>query len=190
MVAQGLVKTSCALHALSILANHVHMLVTPAEADALPAFVKCVAQRYAQYRNLNRGGTGKLFEQRYICRVVDSETYLAYVTAYIDLNPFASGLISLRDRPYPYTTHHLHAGRLAAGAISRRIWSPSKWYIGLGKTSAERAAGYEEALRQFASTGVVETAVAAVNETDERSAVPRLYSSHQRFERPNGTTAL
>lgn len=190
LVANGLSKTGCALHALSLMTNHVHMLVTPFAPDALPAFVQSVSQRFAQYRNPRRGGTGKLFEQRYVSRVADTSAYLAYVTAYIDLNPHAAGLSTWRGQPYPFTTLHLHAGRPATSETLRRIWTPSSWYLSLGLTHDERAANYEDAVRRFANSGTTNAALGAPPPTASGLSDTRDAGRRRRVERPDGTSAL
>src|SRR5205823_3755859 len=58
-------KYGCLIHALALLANHLHMMVTPPTVVAGWKLVQSCAQRYAQWRNRRRDGSGKLFEQRF-----------------------------------------------------------------------------------------------------------------------------
>lgn len=188
----ALEKTGCALNALSILTNHVHLLLTPSTELALPACIKLVAQRYAYFRNVRRGATGKLYEQRYFCKLVDTERYLACVTAYIDANPRAAGLVTWHGAAYPFTTLHLHQGRADAGAISPQIWTPSAWYVALGRSDDERAMSYAQVAERYALEALSIPNIEAwqrpvSNLTYVAGCTP---SSRQRFERPDGTTAL
>ncbi len=65
MISDALRQRLVFLHALVLMSNHLHALVTPYDSDALAAFVHPFAQRYAQYRNRRRGRPGKVFEERY-----------------------------------------------------------------------------------------------------------------------------
>src|SRR5947207_1436289 len=77
---RALERGGCGLHAATLMSNHVHLLLTPADADALSGFVKSVAQRYAQLRNVKRDSSGKLFEERFFSRPVLTERQVAVVT--------------------------------------------------------------------------------------------------------------
>ncbi len=130
LMRRALTLTGCRLHAVALLSNHVHLLITPAKEVALPRFVKYVAQRYAQIRNHRRGATGKLFEQRYLCVVVREPMQLAIATAYVDLNGRRAGLAP-KGTYYRWSTHALHAGQVGAARIPPRIWTPGEWYQAL-----------------------------------------------------------
>src|SRR4051794_32609576 len=79
-------RAPCRIHAMSLMANHIHLLVTPEEKPQLSNFVASLAHRYATYRNHARGGSGKLFEERYKSIPMHSVEQLALTTAYIDFN--------------------------------------------------------------------------------------------------------
>src|SRR5262245_7810080 len=64
----SLKRCQVGLHALTLMSNHAHLLVTPRHQHDLAAFVKPLAQRYAQLRNEKRNASGKLFEERYWSR--------------------------------------------------------------------------------------------------------------------------
>jgi putative transposase len=125
-----------ALNAFSLMSNHVHLLVTPESEPILPRFVKGVAQRYAQIRNRRLRASGKLFEERYYSKAIQSEAHLALATAYIDLNPVRAGIAKTGD-DCRWSTFCVHAGLSAMD-----LWSPSSWYLGLGRDDAGRAAAY------------------------------------------------
>ena len=122
------------LHALVLMANHMHLLVTPPTVEALSGFVKRFAHPYALYRNRRRGGTGKLFEERYKAIPVTDEIYLATLTTYIELNPVRAGYVE-EPFAYPWSTYALQVG-VDGSAIPRRLWAPSDWYLALGNNRA------------------------------------------------------
>ncbi len=131
------------VHALCLMPNHVHLLLTPFEETALGGFVKRTAQRYAQVRNKRYQTTGKLFEQRYYSTPMKSEAHLAIATAYIDLNPVRARLVE-DGAHYDWSTLRIHAGLSCSVAGLTELWSPTDWYRRLGNDSARRATTYRK----------------------------------------------
>lgn len=135
------------IHALALMMNHIHLLVLPPTApDATSKFVQLLSQRYAQERNRRRDATGKLFEQRFASFPLLDANAVAMVTAYIDLNPVRAGLV---DDPAdsPWTTYGLHTGR-GDSLIPPSVWTPSRWYLDLAPTHAERRTVYASWVEQ------------------------------------------
>ena len=139
-------KTGCLVHHLSLLSNHIHMLVTPPSVEALSHFVRRAAQPYAQSRNRQRGGTGKLFEQRFWSRPVECSEYLAVVSAYIDLNPEQAGV---GPRLLRWSTKGYYEGYPHLSSIPTSLLTPSPWYLDLGKTCASRHHRYRAWLQYY-----------------------------------------
>jgi len=130
-----------------LMQNHVHLLLTPREEVSLAAFIKRVAQRYAQYRNKRFSTTGKLFEQRYRSNPVKSERYLAVATAYIDLNPVRAHIVD-DGASYRWSTLRLHAGMKCLVPNLEALWTPTSWYERLGRDPNERATAYRDWLSE------------------------------------------
>lgn len=179
-LARAVRKTGVKLHALSLMANHVHLIVTPADAGVLARFVKLTAQRYAQVRNLRRDGSGKLFEERYTCVPILTDEQLAATTAYVDLNAHRAHLVE-DPSAHRWSTYRLHAG-LPGSAVPESLWTPSAWYFTLGATPAARAACY----RDFAAAWAAQYhAVDAALPAEDRQ--PALHA--RRLERPDRSRA-
>src|SRR3990172_625503 len=102
-LAEALDETSCVLYALTLMSNHIHGIFEPPDEAALSAFVKSFAQRYALWRNRMRGGSGKLFEERFHCTIIEGDEQLAAATAYDDLNPTRAGMVA-DALDYPWST--------------------------------------------------------------------------------------
>lgn len=170
----------CLVHALCLMSNHVHLLVSPEQSDALACFVKFVAQRYARRRNDMRAGSGKLFEERYKSVPIASERQLAIATAYIDLNPVRAGLVR-EPADYRWSTFRLHGGQLSRSVIPPQLWTPSSWYTALGNNSADRAASYIA----FVETCRIDE---ARPEWAPEAGDPSSRRDWRRHERPDGTS--
>ncbi|MBX7194161.1 MAG: transposase [Sandaracinaceae bacterium] len=128
----------CLVHALALMTNHVHLVLTPVSVEVLSLWVKDVSQRYALRRNRQRNASGKLFEQRYDALPIESERQLAATVPYVDLNPTRIG------RANVWTTYALHSGEGACPELVRELWTPSSWWLGLGADEASRQQRYRE----------------------------------------------
>jgi len=183
LLARGLIRAECALHAAVFMTNHVHLLVTPPLESALSLFVKTVAQRYAQTRNVDRGGSGKLFEERFFSRPVLTNEQLAVTTAYIELNPVRAGLV-IAPNLYRWSSYAWHVGGEHA-ELPRGLWSPSAWYSELGDCASSRAAKY----REWIDACVLhDRRPREVTPCEVRSAFP-LLARKTRLERPDRSSA-
>lgn len=131
---------SIEMNGFCLMQNHIHLLLTPFEERALGGFIKRIAQRYAQVRNKRYSTTGKLFEQRFYSKPIESESHLAVATAYIDLNPVRGGIVK-DGAEYLWSTLRLHSG-LQCSLGLEALWSPTEWYERLGHDPNERAARY------------------------------------------------
>jgi len=69
-------ESGCAIHAYALMANHVHLLVTPHKKDSLGNMMKGLNQRYAQYINSTYSRKGKLWNGRFRSCIVQQDNYL------------------------------------------------------------------------------------------------------------------
>lgn len=173
----------CLLHALALMKNHVHLILTPIDAAALAKLIQRTAQRYAQQRNALRETTGKLFEQRYLAKPILSERQLAVTTAYVELNPVRAGIVA-DPQDWPWSTYALHAG--APSVIAPSLWTPSPWYLSLGHDALERANAYAAWVREYRERGEAPEAVEKIAILEALSSQP--YT--RRLRRPNGSAAM
>ena len=61
---EALKETSCSLHAYALRTNHVHLLLTPKNAAAVPKLVISLGRRYVQYITVSTRRTGTLWDSR------------------------------------------------------------------------------------------------------------------------------
>jgi len=176
------VVTRCALHQLTLMANHIHMIVTPPTATALATFMKRTLQRYATWRNAERGTTGKLFEQRFFSASLEEPLYLARATLYNDANLAVAGLIA-DPADHRWSTCGIHCGVPERSAIPLSMWTPSPWYLALGRPD-ERPLHYRRLLLAYLSAPELDVDPAVVE--FERGAMEH-YT--RRIERPDGSSA-
>ena len=98
----------CAIHAYVLMPNHVHLLVTPRDADSLPRMMQSLGRRYVRHVNAVRRRTGTLWDGRYRAAPIDSEAHLLACCRYIELNPVRAGMAA-EPGGYRWSSWHAHA---------------------------------------------------------------------------------
>jgi putative transposase len=141
LLAEAAYDNRVQVHAFALMQNHVHLVVTPRTQRLASRFVQNFAHRYAIQHNKRRERTGKLFEQRFVSKPLNAAA-LAICTAYVDLNPVLSGTRT----QLKWSSLPLHVGLRTRVRLPRGLWTPSPWYLGLGKTDAARQAAYRKFL--------------------------------------------
>ena len=178
----GIKHSGCAIHQLTLMNNHVHLVVRPPTREALSCLVGRTCQQYAQRRNADRAASGKLFEERFYSAVIEDDAALMSVTLYNDANGHRAGLAAAAFG-HEWSTGPLHAG-VAGGRIPVRLWTPSAWYRALGVSPDARAAAYRELIAAYVSRAQV------VESAHEQGGVgPRHDRYTLRLERPDRSLA-
>lgn len=90
----------CAIHAYTLMTNHVHLLLTPTNPGASSRLMQSLGRRYVQYTNRFYRRTGSLWEGRYKSSVVQAESYPLLVPGFAQrTKPKTKGVLSLPARP-------------------------------------------------------------------------------------------
>jgi putative transposase len=138
---EALGEAECALHAYVLMTNHVHLLLTPKKAAAVPKLIMSLGRRHVQYINRTHDRSGTLWDSRYKSSVVQAQTYLLTCQRYIELNPVRAAMV---DDPAHYRwTSYRHN---ALGAPDSRI-TPHPLYVSLGQTDKARQIAYRALFR-------------------------------------------
>ena len=66
-------QCGCALHAYVLRTNHLHLLLTPAEAVKVPKLLVTMGSNYVRYVNRRQDRSGSLWESRYHSSLVDRD---------------------------------------------------------------------------------------------------------------------
>lgn len=145
------------MHAYVLMTNHVHLLMTSADADGIPQLMKLLGQRYVRHVNRAQQRTGTLWEGRYRSCLVDTEGYLLACHRYIELNPVRAGLVG-HPAEYPWSSYRANA--LGEGDP---VLSPHPVMGSLGRDPAERQAAYRELFQHDLAPQVIEEIRASTN---------------------------
>lgn len=138
---EALHTTDCQLHAYALMTNHVHLLVTPKKAEAIPKLIMSLGRRYVQYINRTYKLTGTLWDSRYKSSLVDADNYLLACMRYIELNPVRAAMV---DDPAHYRWTSYRANAL--GQTDDRL-TPHALYSALGATPKTRQSAYRALFR-------------------------------------------
>lgn len=144
------IRAACCVHAYVLMSNHVHLVVSPTDAQGPALLMKSLGERYVQYVNRRHGRTGTLWEGRYHSCLVQSERYLMICQRYVELNPVRACLV---DEPsaYPWSScHHNAHGQECKIIVPHELYSR----MGLDPVSRQAAhrALFEEVLGSAALT--------------------------------------
>jgi putative transposase len=135
-LAQGLQRYRCDLHAYVLMANHVHLLITPRVPRAISRVMQLLGSRYVRHYNARHGRTGTLWEGRHWSSLVASGRYFMTCSRYIELNPVRAGLV---QDPAAFRWSSYQHNALAHRDL---ILTPHPEYAELGDDPAARAASY------------------------------------------------
>lgn len=138
---EALTKERCALHAYALMTNHVHLLLTPRQAENVPRLIIALGRRYVQYINKTYRRTGTLWDSRYKSSLIQAETYLLTCQRYIELNPVRAAMV---DDPghYRWTSYRTNGlGQPSA------ILTPHPLYMALGENDSARQGAYRALFR-------------------------------------------
>src|SRR3954464_6973508 len=111
---RDLVAAACAAHdvrciAWCLMPNHVHLILTPSDAEGLRAALAEAHRRYSRRINLAHGWTGYLFQGRFASYPMDA-AHLMTAVRYVELNPVRAKLARhAEDRIRPTPRAHLTA---------------------------------------------------------------------------------
>lgn len=129
-------QADCAVHAYVLMTNHVHLLLSPAHAAAVPAMMRSVAQKHAQYINWRYRRTGTLWEGRYRAALIQNDTHLLVCQRYVELNPVRARMVQYPGQ-YPWSSYRCNAeGRANAIVVAHST------YLELGTDSTVRQTAY------------------------------------------------
>ncbi|ANF83628.1 Putative transposase [Pseudomonas antarctica] len=107
----------CKVHALCLMTNHVHLLLTPSCCAGAGLLMKGLGQRYVQYVNRTYQRTGTLWEGCFRSCLVQQENYVLACYRYIETNPVRAGMVA-HPGDYCWTSYRANAQGELSGFIS------------------------------------------------------------------------
>lgn len=150
-------EQGCAVHAYVLMTNHVHLLVTPSDADGLPRMMQSLGRRYVRMVNARYRRTGTLWEGRYKAAPLDSDAYFLACSRYIELNPVRAKIVAA-PQDYPHSSYRANALGQADALVQQH-----PVFARLGPDAQTRQEAYRALFREKLKEPFVEALRAATN---------------------------
>ncbi|MBC3871074.1 transposase [Undibacterium oligocarboniphilum] len=142
---QGAKQFHIAIHAYVLMPEHLHLLVTPEDAEGLSKLLQWLGRYYVPYFNRKYRRSGSLWQGRYKATVLEAQAFFLPCSLYVESHPLRAGLVAdLLD--YPWSSYQHHIGLRADPLVSDH---PIFW--ALGNTPFQREANYKEMMQQSLS---------------------------------------
>ena len=129
-------RFSCAIHAYTLMSNHVHVLLTPEDEQGPARLMQAIGPKYVRYVNARYARTGTLWEGRYHSSLVGSDRYFLTCSRYIELNPVRAQMVDVPGE-YSWSSY-----RCNANGEPDSLVTPHASYQALGAFAAERQVAY------------------------------------------------
>ena len=145
----ALIATGCQLHAYVQMTNHVHLLLTPTTAEAVPQLLISLGRRYVQYFNTTPRRTGTMWDSRYKSSLVQVDRYFLLCQRYIELNPVRACMV---DDPAHYRWSSYRANGMGQ---TDALLTPHPVYAALAEADAVRLSSYRTLFRTELETEAI-----------------------------------
>jgi putative transposase len=99
----------CAIHAYCLMTNHVHLLVTPSDAEGCALMMRDLGRCYASYFNRRYEKMGALWQHPFRSCLVDSAAYVVTCYRYIERNPVRARMVA-SPAEYAWSSYAGNAG--------------------------------------------------------------------------------
>jgi REP element-mobilizing transposase RayT len=130
-------KFDVEIYCYCLMPNHFHLLAYPQNELGLTTFMLRLCTSYAKYFNIRYKLIGRLFQERFRAKIVDSDAYLLQLSRYIHLNPVSDSLEELvrlsstpgveRERirqclrEYRWSSYHEYVNQTSRTCVPERI---------------------------------------------------------------------
>ncbi len=148
-LAEGALKYDVAIHGWVFMTNHIHLLLTPGQDQAISNLMQYLGRLYVRYFNYTYARSGSLFEDRFKSSLIQDDLYLLTCLQYIELNPVRAGIVT---DPGDY-----RCSSYAAHGLGNKVamLTPHPLYLSLGDCEMTRNKKYQELINRSLGTEVI-----------------------------------
>jgi len=105
---EGIERYGHRVLAFCLMTNHIHLALQVGEVS-LSRILQNLTFRYTRWFNWRLKRSGHLFQGRYKSVLVDADSYLLELGAYIHLNPVRASMVATA-KAYPWSSHSAYLG--------------------------------------------------------------------------------
>jgi putative transposase len=114
-----------------LMPNHFHFIFEQTQPGGISHFMQQVCNSYAKALNKQRGQSGHMFESKYKIKLIDTDSYLIWLTRYIHRNPKEAGIVQ-ECKEWHYSSYRdfvglAKNGLVSPGAVLARFASPEDY---------------------------------------------------------------
>lgn len=109
LIQQCTERYNCRVHSFCLMDNHVHLAIQVGTIP-LSRIMQNLSFRYTRWINWRRKQVGHLFQGRYKPIVIDLDSYLLQLTAYLHLNPVRAGMVEFAG-DYQWSSHRAYLAK-------------------------------------------------------------------------------
>jgi len=106
LLQEGVERYHHRILAFCLMSNHVHLVVQVSDIS-LSRIMQNLSFRYTRWINWRRNRVGHLFQGRYKAFIVDADSYLLELVAYLHLNPIRVNVARV-PQDYPWSSHRAY----------------------------------------------------------------------------------
>ena len=106
---EGIERFCHRVFAFCLMTNHIHLALQVGEVS-LSRIMQNLTFRYTRWVNWRLKRSGHLFQGRYKSVLVDEDSYLLELGAYIHLNPVRASMVEAPES-YPWSSHKAYLGK-------------------------------------------------------------------------------
>jgi putative transposase len=160
---EATIQEECQVHAFVLMANHIHILVTPNTSNGISQLMKTIGQRYVSYINKVEKRSGTLWDGRYKASLVESGHYLIACMRYIETEPVRLAMVKI-PKNYRFSSYKANAQGEKVGVKITPHQSYNTlvpWSI--DKSNEETQQKYKQLLRERQDKEELQTIHKAIN---------------------------
>src|SRR5450631_706685 len=105
---EGVERLGFRIHAFCLMTNHIHVALQ-VEGIPLSRIMQNLALRYTRWINWRQKRSGHVFQGRYKAVLIDADSYLTQLVAYLHLNPVRAHMTE-KPGEYPWDSHGAYMG--------------------------------------------------------------------------------
>ena len=158
LLAEVSTANNCHIHSYVLMTNHVHILLTPNQPNAIAHMIQDLGRKYVRYINKTYKRSGTLWEGRYKSSLIDSEAYLLICMRYIEMNPVRAGMVK-HPGEYQWSSYSVNAYNKVNDVLHQH-----PLYIALGESIECRIKAYRSLFENYLSAKDVHIIREALNQ--------------------------
>lgn len=134
LVGESVQKFTLRLFAYCLMENHFHLFLQTPLGNLSEAMWHLLSH-YGRFINLRYERVGPLFQGRYQCRLVETDTYAKSLVRYLHRNPLEAGIVK-RLEDYPWSSYACYVGKIPSWR-----WLDTRWLLEQFHEETEKALG-------------------------------------------------